>query len=227
MGIWNVPYKRADRAKNIHALKQVRSFVLRKEISNQISLVDEISVVKGIFNRIIRQDQWDWFTVNMYMDYPSFEDLKFIVPTLANLRRALLQKDSLSIIHNIEHLKLFHFVQYCNNYLTFDINAETEAEYLYILSRREENDVLKIGMTTRNVQKRVNEINSATGVLYPYAARKVYRVKDCHKVEKDVHTLLADYRIRSDREFFKISFGKACSIIEQYLADSQQEFYGN
>ena len=80
-------------------------------------------------------------------------------------------------------------------------------------------------MTTRNVQKRVNEINSATGVLYPYSARKVYKVKDCRQVEKDVHHLLDNYRIRADREFFKISFRNACEIIEGYLQQSGQYFY--
>lgn len=52
------------------------------------------------------------------------------------------------------------------------------------------------------LKKRVNEINSATGVLYPYSARKVYKVKNCQQVEKDIHKILQNYRIRADREFF-------------------------
>lgn len=125
----------------------------------------------------------------------------------------------------INALKASNFVCYCTNYLSFDINAESEEEYLYILSRREEPDILKIGMTTRNVQKRVNEINSATGVLYPYSARKVYKVKDSRKVEKEVHELLDVYRIRADREFFKIGYGEACRLIEDYLRSTEQFFY--
>lgn len=107
-----------------------------------------------------------------------------------------------------------------------NINAETPAEYLYILSRREEKDILKIGMTTRNVQKRVNEINSATGVVFPYSARKVYKVKNSALVERGVHSLLAPYRIRADREFFRIDYAKACSMIEDYLLQQDQYYYG-
>ena len=109
--------------------------------------------------------------------------------------------------------------------MTFDIGNDSNSEYLYILSRREEKDILKIGMTTRNIQKRVNEINSATGVLYPYSARKVFKVKNCKKVEKEVHELLAQYRIRNDREFFKLSYSDACSFIEQYLTSTHQHYY--
>lgn len=42
-------------------------------------------------------------------------------------------------------------------------------------------------------------------------------MKNCQMVEKEVHDLLAQYRIRADREFFKIEYSKACSLIEDYL----------
>lgn len=71
----------------------------------------------------------------------------------------------------------------------------------------------------------MNEINSATGVLYPYSARKVYKVKNCQQVEKDIQKILQNYRIRADREFFKISYQEACNIIETYLSNSEKEFY--
>lgn len=141
------------------------------------------------------------------------------------MRNAVLKKDDLLGKNCLNQLKENHFIKYCDNYLGFDINEETSADYLYILSRREEKDILKIGMTTRNVQKRVNEINAATGVLYPYSARKVYKVKNCQKVEKEIHNLLSEYRIRSDREFFRIEYNMACSLIDDYLERTQQYYY--
>ena len=81
-------------------------------------------------------------------------------------------------------------------------------------------------MTTRNIQKRVSEINSATGVVFPYSARKVYKVKDSGLVERGVHLLLAAYRIRADREFFRIDYAKACAMIEEYLEQQNQYYYG-
>lgn len=44
-------------------------------------------------------------------------------------------------------------------------------------------------------------------------------------VEKEVHDLLAQYRIRADREFFKIEYSKACSLIEDYLKNTSQFYY--
>jgi cold shock CspA family protein len=93
----------------------------------------------------------------------------------------------------------------------------SEAGWICILSTREQPDVLKIGMTNRTVAERVREINAATGVLIPFAARQVFRVRDVNNAEKSVHETLGEYRIRSDLEFFKIPFGKAVSVIQEYL----------
>jgi cold shock CspA family protein len=76
---------------------------------------------------------------------------------------------------------------------------------------------LKIGMTTRSVPERVQEINSATGLLHPYSARAVYKVKRAREAERQVFKLLSDYRIREDREFFYIPFSKAAQLIEEEL----------
>lgn len=98
-------------------------------------------------------------------------------------------------------------------------------EYIYILSRREEKDLLKIGMTTRNVLKRCQEINSATGVVFPYSPRKVFRVKDSKEAERIVHGILEEYRVRADREFFKCDYSRACEMIERSLQEKDLFYY--
>lgn len=216
-GFGMAPLKCTTEEKNKKALISVKNFVSGTGIFDIACLPDDISWVKGIFNRVVKQDQWDWFTINMYLDYPPYNDIKVIVSLLKELRSAVLNRDGTLGNMCLSKLEQHHFTEYCDNYLEFDIHAETASNYLYILSRREEKDILKIGMTTRNVPKRVNEINSATGVLYPYSARKVFKVTDCKKVEKEIHDLLSPYRIRSDREFFKIDYKLACSLIENYL----------
>ena len=224
-GFGRAPLKNANEIKYASAITAVKNFVSGSGMVDLESLPDSISTVKGMFNRVIRQDQWDWFTVNMYFDYPTPKDVMNIVRALVMLRTSILNMDYVLKEKSIKDLLKSNFEKYCSNYLSFDIKAETKAEYLYILSRREERDILKIGMTTRNVQKRVNEINSSTGVLYPYSARKVYKVKNSHTVEKDIHKLLDSYRIRTDREFFKISYKDACDLIEKYLDDTNQYYY--
>lgn len=224
-GFGMAPIKPSTNIINRKALSNVSNFVSGTNPINVLTILDDISIAKGLFNRIIKQNQWDWFTVNMYFDFPSGNDLKMIVSNLASLRNAIIKHDDPAGERALQQLASAHIVLYCNNYLSFDINKETAAQYVYILSRREEKEILKIGMTTRNIQKRVNEINSATGVLYPLSARKVYKVKDCHRVEKDIHSLLQKYRIRADREFFNLEYKLACTIIEEYLATSHQGYY--
>lgn len=219
------PLKKETEQKNIKAIKNVRAFVSGDGIVYAETLLNDLSHVKGLFSRTIKQDQWDWFTVYMYLDYPERKDVNTIVAVLSSLRKSLINHEEGEVKNSLEQLQQKRFVLYCDNYLNFDINAESRVEYLYILSRREEKDVLKIGMTTRNVQKRVNEINSATGIIYPFSARKVFKVRNSKLVEKDIHDLLSKYRIRQDREFFKIDYGQACTIIEEYLSRNNLYFY--
>lgn len=224
-GFGMAPLKEKTDQQNRNSLIFVRDFVIGNGCLGYGNILDEISRVKGIFNRIIKQDQWDWFTVYMYLDYPLIKDINSIVCGLSTLRTAIINKDEQLGRKSLTQLLENKFIVYCNNYLDFRIDQDSCSEYLYILSRREEKDILKIGMTTRNVQKRVNEINSATGIIYPLSARKVYKVKDCKVVEKEVHKLLSEYRIRTDREFFKIEYAKACRIIEEYLECNHLHFY--
>lgn len=224
-GFGMAPFKASTESSYKEAIVIVKDFVSGNKVIINSELLDSISSVKGLFNRIVKENQWDWFTVNMYFDYPQTIDVKIIVSALVSLRNAILHKNNEEGKKAIEKLVNNNFMLYCSNFIAFDINKDTSEEYLYILSRKEEKEILKIGMTTRNIQKRVNEINSATGVLFPYSARKVYKVKNSRLVEKNIHMLLSQYRIRSDREFFRITFSEACSIIEKYLETNDQYYY--
>ena len=36
----------------------------------------DISILKGMFNRCIKKDQWDWFTTYKYLGYPNDQTLR-------------------------------------------------------------------------------------------------------------------------------------------------------
>ncbi len=201
-GFGMAPLKNNIEIKNRFCIKQVQNLLNNCSTLSSAEIAESISTVKGLFNRIIKQNQWDWFTINMYFDYPTNKDIHIIISALTLLRQSIITDNFDTRQKSIIQLQNTNFMLYCENYLNYDESKDTSEEYIYILSRREEPDILKIGMTTRNIKKRVNEINSATGVLYPYSARKVYKVKNCHQVEKDIHDILQNYRIREDREFF-------------------------
>jgi T5orf172 domain len=98
---------------------------------------------------------------------------------------------------------------------------EPNAGWVYILATREAPLFLKIGMTTRSVEERVREINSATGVLVPFGIWRCWRVMQPAKAEKLVHTTLAGFRVRGDREFFAVEVSEAGKRISQVLEDAE------
>lgn len=224
-GFGAAPFRPDTLNKNRTALKYLLSYIDNPLIKKNIDICTEISIVKGLFNRIIRQDQWDWFTVYMYFDYPNNQESVTIVKLLTALRFAI-KNGRLEEAKKITlHIHKTNFISYSNNFLEFNINSDDTDEYIYILSRKEEKDLLKIGMTTRNVLKRCQEINSATGVVFPYSPRKVFRVKDSKEAERIVHEVLGEYRIRADREFFRCDYSMACELIEGCLQEGALIYY--
>ena len=67
--------------------------------------------------------------------------------------------------------------------------------------------------------------NRATGIVFPFSSRKVFRVYDASYSEKLVYKELSQYRIRNDREFFLLSYSKACEMIEKILIDNNMMYY--
>lgn len=187
-------------------------------------LLTAASDVKGLFNRIVRQDQWDWFTVARQLGYPSWRISEAIAQQIAALRQALKVGDAASAgaAHNtLRRLP----ARRCLSVLLgrAAIIDEAGAGWVYILSTREFDGFLKIGMTTRTVEQRAQEINAATGVAVPFGVRRCWRVSDPAKAEKLVHAELAEFRLRSDREFFQVAFSEAARRVDAVIRDSGLE----
>ena len=180
---------------------------------------DQISELKGMFNRCLRKDQWDWFSVFARFGSPSWQSLRPLIPLLIDLRRSVTSGEIQrvgSISQRLLQLDLLRLLRTFQD-ASYSQSNNTEGGWIYILSTREQPNILKIGMTCRSVTQRVKEINSATGVLFPLSARAVFRVRYAAKAEREIFVLLNQYRIRSDREFFDVSFNLAADTIEIYL----------
>ncbi|AKJ63956.1 GIY-YIG nuclease family protein [Kiritimatiella glycovorans] len=183
-----------------------------------------LSEAKGMANRCVREDQWDWFTVFSELGSPPRKALRQMASHLVSLRRAAIAGDEDAYAECLQALISTNVLQYLHVYQN-GLASQTYSEgagWIYILSTREQPEVLKIGRTDRSVADRVREINSATGVLVPWAARRTYRVLDAQKAEAEIHRRLVDYRLRMDREFFALSLRKAVEAIDAYLEESQQ-----
>ena len=91
------------------------------------------------------------------------------------------------------------------------------SEFIYILENPSLIGVVKIGMTAREVDVRVKELSSHTGVPTEFTVFRKYAVDDATLVERQIHARLVEYRVSENREFFKISVEDAAMIIEEML----------
>ena len=180
---------------------------------------ESFSELKGMVNRCVRQDQWDWFTVYSEFGRPPVPKMRRVAEEITNLRRACLNDDEEVVTASIERLSTLGLRELLVNYQRKPQvpSQNGKSGWLYVISTREQPDVLKIGMTQRPVEERVKEINSATGVPIPYSVRSVFLVNDARVAERRVFERLDSFRIRSDREFFQIPYEEAKSAIRECL----------
>lgn len=75
---------------------------------------------------------------------------------------------------------------------------------VYVLINEAMPGLVKIGYTKDDVVTRIKGLDS-TGVPLPFECFFAVEVKDCRKVEELLHDIFSDHRVRSNREFFRIS----------------------
>jgi hypothetical protein len=79
--------------------------------------------------------------------------------------------------------------------------------------------MVKIGMTTRSVDERAQEVSRGTGVPTPWVPVYSFACYASGILEKRVHERLAQYRINEDREMFGVTSNAAQQIIEELGKD--------
>jgi len=244
------------------ALSQTSDFVLGKDPADGISITDEISTAKGLYNRILRQDQWDWFTVNMYLDYPPTCEMKKIVNSLILLRSSVIDGSKERLRRAKSGLLNTNFCTYAANFVGFGAahggsggqaaqggsggqaahggsagkaaqdgpggqaaHGGSAGQYICILSRRIDGDLLYIGVSVRNPAKLAQEANSSDGVRYLFSPRKAVRVTDGSSAKSLIFERLSGYALKGYGGFFMIPYAQACGIIEECLSENQLYYY--
>ena len=204
------------------AVRLVLKALSGAEPTDSDSLAEAISEVKGLFNRSRKMDQWDWFVVWEQLGLPERKRLDQIVSGLIVLRKAVVNNDLLDFENSRVQLQNWGALTSLKYFLGLEHPPiEEDTGILYMLGIREMKGLLKIGITERDVVSRVNEINSATGIVIPWGVRHVWRVRNPKRVEREVHKLLADYRVRSDREFFNMEYNDAVRMVTKFLEETQ------
>lgn len=180
--------------------------------------LDDLSTVTGLFTRAYDKKQWDWFTVCAQLGYPSYKEARRASSTLRHLRLCLRDANWQVAEEAATTLRNAGLPDRLRDFIAGAPASLDGRGFIYVLSTREAPEMLKIGYTNRDPLTRAKEINSATGVVIPWGVRGAWTVAHAHRVEADVHALLADYRVRKDREFFHLPFAEAARIIDDYVA---------
>lgn len=98
--------------------------------------------------------------------------------------------------------------------------------YIYILSNKYylNGELLKIGMTSRAVSKRVDELSSSFGVPDRFNLVFKKKTKFPRLAEREIHKSLSGYRVNKRREFFLVEESAAIDTVI-LVCDSVQSRY--
>lgn len=98
----------------------------------------------------------------------------------------------------------------------FDQNGNlVPTEYVYILVNKSMPDMVKIGMTVREVEERAKEISGATGVPTPWVPIYSFKCFNSYKLEQEIHEHLDAIRVANNREMFYLHSKDAIDIVKK------------
>jgi ribosomal protein L32 len=83
--------------------------------------------------------------------------------------------------------------------------------------------LLKIGYTLRDVQSRVQELSSTSGVPVPFEIEYYCLTRDVEELEKEIHYRFGKYH--SGKEFFTIHVELAIKIIDSMIRSVSEDRY--
>jgi hypothetical protein len=86
-------------------------------------------------------------------------------------------------------------------------------EIVYILTNPTIPDLIKIGRTT-NLEDRLRNLSSHSGVPIPFEVFYACQVDDAVKVERHIHEGFGDHRVNPKREFFRVNPERVLAILK-------------
>ena len=83
---------------------------------------------------------------------------------------------------------------------------------VYILTNDCMPGIIKIGYTTQTIEERLKELDT-TGVPWPFKCHFAVETDRYKEIESLLHDAFSDYRMRDNREFFKIAPERVVSAL--------------
>lgn len=87
--------------------------------------------------------------------------------------------------------------------------------FVYVLFNAAFPEMVKIGSTTRTPEDRARELSEGTGMPLPYVVVFRRPVGDALAAEAELHERLKAYRIRNDREHFRLAVEMAIEAADE------------
>ena len=91
-------------------------------------------------------------------------------------------------------------------YYTGRLRQSTEGgkgdQYVYIMVNPSMPQMLKVGYTKNDPEERAIQLSKSTGVPMPFEVIYTYSCFNGERIEKEVHKILKQKRVRGEREFF-------------------------
>ena len=85
--------------------------------------------------------------------------------------------------------------------------------FVYILTNHAMPGIIKIGLTENPVTERLLQLDT-TSVPIPFQCFYAARVEDNRRVERALHIAFGDFRVRANREFFRMDPFRVKAILE-------------
>jgi hypothetical protein len=85
-----------------------------------------------------------------------------------------------------------------------------------------EEEVYKVGWTSKSAKQRAEDLSSATGVPSSFVVVETWNHSDPEALERGIHAMLSPYRLNESREFFKLRYKDLKAIIEREIDRSSR-----
>lgn len=134
----------------------------RLEPSNDEFVLQCVSNVKGLFNRIARGDRPDWFTVASQFGYPSARLCRQVAEDLAKMRKAMVKEDPEAYLSAKARVLAQPVVECLHGFedaVLRDKWFEAERGWAYVFWSHAEKDILAIGTTEGTIFEVADELN--------------------------------------------------------------------
>lgn len=207
------------------AAEIVQIFIETNQIERKESALSALSEVKGLFNRIRRKDQWDWFIVWRRFGFPSQRGLWPIVEALQQLRISVRDDAPTDIEASLAILKDLQVHELLHRFLGNESAALVERGMLFVLSAKNQSDVLFVAGIEGDVVEFADKLSAQLEAKQPFGIIGAWQVDDVDVVKADVFAELSRRgfsssldRVLSGVKVVECEYKKALPIIEAVLA---------